>query len=191
MRTLIYTAFVTVDGVVQAPGPEAGYPNGGWTFQGIDFLEEVYELKAREQEEASALMFGRVSYQAFAPVWPTMTAEFPRYNAMPKYVVSTTLRDEDLVDNWGETTIIRSFDDVAALKETDGGPISIHGSASLARGLADAGLLDRYHLLVFPWVLGEGTRMWSETAKDRQKLALVESATYANGVQKLCYDVVR
>lgn len=191
MRTLIYTAFVSVDGVVQAPGPEADYPNGGWTFQGIDFLEEVYELKAREQEEAGALMLGRVSYQAFAPVWPKMTVEFPKYNAMPKYVVSTTLQDDDLVDNWGDTTIIRSFEDVAALKETDGGPISIHGSASLARGLADAGLLDRYHLLVFPWVLGEGKRMWSETAKDRQKLALVESATYANGVQKLCYDVVR
>ncbi len=93
--------------------------------------------------------------------------------------MSTTLKEEDLVDNWGETTILRSFEDVAALKETDGGPISIHGSASLARGLADAGLLDRYHLLVFPWVLGAGKRMWSETDKDRQKLELVESEAYA------------
>jgi dihydrofolate reductase len=191
MRTLIYTAFVSLDGVVQAPAPEADYPNGGWTFQGIDFLEDVYELKGREQQEASALMLGRVSYQAFAPVWPKMTEEFPRYNAMPKYVVSTTLGEDDLVDNWGDTTILRSFDDVAALKETEGGPISIHGSASLARGLSDAGLLDRYHLLVFPWVLGAGKRMWSETAKDRQKLELVESQAYANGVQKLCYSVAR
>ncbi|KRC58902.1 MULTISPECIES: dihydrofolate reductase family protein [unclassified Nocardioides] len=191
MRTLIYTAFVSLDGVVQAPAPEADYPNGGWTFQGIDFLADVYELKGREQQEASALMLGRVSYQAFAPVWPKMTEEFPRYNAMPKYVVSTTLGDDDLVDNWGDTTILRSFDDVAALKETEGGPISIHGSASLARGLSDAGLLDRYHLLVFPWVLGAGKRMWSETAKDRQKLELVESQAYANGVQKLCYSVAR
>jgi dihydrofolate reductase len=191
MRTLIYTAFVSLDGVVQAPAPEPDYRNGGWTFQGIDFLPEVYELKGREQEEAGALMLGRVSYQAFAPVWPTMTEEFPKYNAMPKYVVSTTLEEDDLVTDWGETTILRSVDDVAALKETDGGPISIHGSASLARGLADAGLLDRYHLLVFPWVLGAGKRMWSETDKDRQKLQLVESASYANGVQKLCYDVVR
>ena len=191
MRTLIYTAFVSLDGVVQAPAPEADYPNGGWTFQGIDFLEDVYELKGREQQEASALMLGRVSYQAFAPVWPKMTEEFPRYNAMPKYVVSTTLGEDDLVDNWGDTTILRSFDDVAALKETEGGPISIHGSASLARGLSDAGLLDRYHLLVFPWVLGAGKRMWSETAKDRQKLELVESQAYANGVQKLCYSGAR
>ncbi|MFC5731272.1 MULTISPECIES: dihydrofolate reductase family protein [Nocardioides] len=191
MRTLIYTAFVSIDGVVEGPGPEPGYPNSGWTFQDIEFLPEVYDLKAREQEEAGALMLGRVSYQAFAPVWPSMTEEFPRYNAMPKYVVSTTLKDEDLVDNWGEITILRSLDDVAALKQTDGGPISVHGSATLAHGLADADLVDRYHLLVFPTVLGAGKRMWSDTAKDRQKLELVESEAYANGVQKLCYDVVR
>ena len=191
MRTLVYTAFVSLDGVVQGPGPEPDYRNSGWTFQDIDFREEVYELKGREQGEASALMLGRASYEAFAPVWPSMTEEFPLYNAMPKYVVSTTLQDADLVDNWGDTTILRSVDDVAALKETEGGTISIHGSASLARSLADAGLLDRYHLLVFPWVLGAGKRMWSETDKDRQKLALVESASYENGVQKLCYEVVR
>ena len=191
MRTLIYTAFVSIDGVVQGPGPEPDYPNSGWTFQDIDFLPEVYDLKAREQEEAGALMLGRVSYQAFAPVWPTMTEEFPRYNAMPKYVVSTTLKEDDLVDNWGEITILRSLEDVAALKETDGDPISVHGSATLAKNLADAGLVDRYHLLVFPTVLGAGKRMWSDTDKDRQKLELVESEAYANGVQKLCYNVVR
>lgn len=191
MRTLIYTAFVSIDGVVQGPGPEPDYRNAGWTFEGIDFLEEVYELKGREQEEATALMLGRASYEAFAPVWPSMTEEFPRYNAMPKYVVSTTLGEDDLVSDWGDTTILRSVEDVAALRESDGGPISIHGSAGLARSLADAGLLDRYHLLVFPWVLGAGKRMWSDTDKDRQRLELVESASYPNGVQKLCYEVVR
>lgn len=100
MRTLIYTAFISLDGVVQAPGPDPDYPNGGWTFQDIDFVPEVYELKGREQEEAAALMLGRRSYEMFAPVWPSMTEEFPKYNAMPKYVVSTTLKDDELVDNW-------------------------------------------------------------------------------------------
>ncbi|WP_418062850.1 dihydrofolate reductase family protein [Pimelobacter simplex] len=191
MRTLIYTAFVSLDGVVEGPGGGEDYRNDGWTFQDIDFVPEAYELKGREQEEAGALLLGRVSYQGFAPVWPTMTEEFPQYNAMPKYVVSTTLSEDDLVDNWGETTILRSLDDVAALKQTEGGPISVHGSASLARGLADAGLIDRYHLLVFPVVLGAGKRMWSETDKDKQMLRLVETESYANGIQKLCYDVVR
>lgn len=191
MRTLICTAFTSIDGVVEAPGGEPGYRNSGWTYEGIDFVPEAYEIKGREQDEATALLLGRVSYEAFSPIWPTMTDEFPGYNAMPKYVVSTTLQEEDLVKDWGETTILRSLDDVAALKETEGGPISMHGSATLARGLADAGLIDRYHLLVFPVVLGAGKRLWSDTDKDKQPLRLLESEAYANGIQKLVYEVVR
>ncbi|MDX8151442.1 dihydrofolate reductase family protein [Patulibacter brassicae] len=191
MRQLITTAFLSLDGVVEAPGGEPGYRNSGWTFKDVAFLPEAYELKAQEQEDSTAMLLGRVSYEAFAPVWPTMTEEFPRYNAMPKHVVSTTLQESDLVDDWGEITILRSLDDVAALKETDGGPITVHGSAMLNRALADAGLVDRYHLLVFPTLLGAGKRLFSETDKDAQRLALIDSATYANGVQKLVYDVVR
>ncbi|MCP3798938.1 dihydrofolate reductase family protein [Allokutzneria sp. A3M-2-11 16] len=191
MRTLISTAFVSLDGVVEGPGGEPGYRNSGWTFQGIEFDPAAYELKSREQDEAAAMLLGRVSYQAFSPVWPGMTEEFPRYNAMPKYVVSTTLKEEDLVSNWGETTILRSLDDVAALKRTEGGPITIHGSADLNRNLSDAGLIDRYHLLVFPVLLGAGKRLFSGTDKDKQRLTLVESESYANGIQKLVYDVTR
>ncbi|UMP05179.1 dihydrofolate reductase family protein [Amycolatopsis sp. EV170708-02-1] len=191
MRTLIATAFVSLDGVVEGPGGEPGYRNSGWTFNGIEFDEAAYELKGREQGEATAMMMGRVSYQAFSPVWPGMTEEFAGYNAMPKYVVSTTLRDEDLVDNWGETTILRSLDDVAKLKETEGGPIILHGSAELDRNLADAGLIDRYHLLLFPVLLGAGKKLFSDTDKDKQSLKLVESEAYGNGIQKLVYDVIR
>lgn len=189
MRTLIYTAFVSLDGVVDSPGGEPGYRSSGWTFQDIDFLEEAYELKGREQAEAGAMMMGRVSYEAFSPVWPDMDF-FAGYNAMPKFVVSTTLREDQLVSNWGETTILRSLDDVASAKQGDGGPIIIHGSAALSRNLSDAGLIDRYHLLVFPLLLGAGKRMFSETDKDKQKLTLVETAAYSNGIQKLVYDVV-
>jgi dihydrofolate reductase len=191
MRKLIVSAFVSLDGVIEAPGGEPGYRNSGWTFKDIEFDPAAYELKGREQEEAEALLLGRVSYQAFAPVWPGMTEEFAGYNAMPKYVVSTTLAEQDLVANWGEITILRSLEDVAALKETDGGPITVHGSATLNRALADAGLIDRYHLLVFPVLLGAGKRLFSDTDKDKQSLKLVESASYGNGIQKLVYDVVR
>ncbi|EHR48936.1 dihydrofolate reductase [Saccharomonospora marina XMU15] len=190
MRTLITTAFVSLDGVVEGPGGEPGYRNSGWTFKDIEFDEAVYELKGREQEEAAAMLLGRVSYQAFSPVWPDMTEEFPGYNAMPKYVVSTTLGEQDLVSNWGEITILRSLDDVAALKRTEGGPIIVHGSATLNRNLSDAGLIDRYHLLVFPVLLGAGKRLFSDTDKDKQNLKLVESNSYGNGIQKLVYDVV-
>jgi dihydrofolate reductase len=192
MRTLIYTAFVSLDGVVDSPGggPTESHRSAGWTFTDIEFLPEAYELKGREQEEATAMMVGRASYAAFSAVWPGLS-EFAAYKVMPKYVVSTTATESDLVDDWGETTILRSLDDVADLKQTDGGPIIIHGSATLARTLSDARLLDRYHLLVYPVLLGAGRRMFSDTDRDKQLLTLVESESYRNGIQKLVYDVVR
>jgi dihydrofolate reductase len=188
MRQLIITAFVSVDGVMEAPGGEKGYRNTGWTFKDIEFLPEAYEIKTREQEEAGALLLGRVSYEAFAPVWPRMTEEFAGYNAMPRYVVSTTLKEQD--ERW-PATILRSIDEVAALKETEGGPLSVHGSATLGKSLADAGLVDRYHLLVFPKLLGAGRRLFSEADKDATKLELIEHEVYSNGVQKQVFDVVR
>ncbi|NIJ14290.1 dihydrofolate reductase [Saccharomonospora amisosensis] len=189
MRTLITTAFVSLDGVIEGPGGEPGYRNSGWTFNDIEFDEAAYGLKGREQNEATAMLLGRVSYEAFSPVWPNMTEEFPGYNAMPKYVVSTTLGEQDLVSNWGEISILRSLDDVAALKRTEGGPIIVHGSATLNRNLSDAGLIDRYHLLVFPVLLGAGKRLFSDADRDKQNLKLVESESYGNGIQKLVYDV--
>ncbi|MGW6577181.1 dihydrofolate reductase family protein [Streptomyces sp. NPDC054945] len=190
MRTLISTAFISLDGVVEAPGGEAGYRNAGWTFKDIDFLPEAFDIKGREQKEATAMLLGRTSYEAFSAVWPDM-ADFADYKVMPKYVVSTTLTEDDLVSNWGETTILRSIDDVAALKATEGGPIIVHGSAALNQDLSDAGLIDRYHLLVFPLLLGAGKRLFSTTDKDAQKLELVEHQVYANGLQKQVFDVVR
>src|SRR5437763_14650432 len=109
------TSVVSLVVVVEAPVCEPGYRNAGWTFKDIECDPAAYEIKGTEQVEAAALMMGRVSYEAFAPVWPGMTVEFAGYNAMPKYVVSTTLDEKNLVDNWGETTILRSLDDVAAL----------------------------------------------------------------------------
>lgn len=190
MRTLISTAFISLDGIVDSPGGEPGYRNSGWTFKDIEFVPEAFEIKEREQRESTAILMGRVSYEAFSPVWPDM-AEFAHYKTMPKYVVSTTLTDDQLVSNWGETTILRSLEEVAALKETEGGPIIIHGSAQLNNGLSDAGLIDRYHLLVFPLLLGAGKRLFSTTDKDTQRLKLIEHDAYSNGLQKQVFDVIR
>ena len=187
MRKLIVTAFVSIDGVMEAPGGEAGYRNAGWTFKDIAFDPAAYELKGREQEETTALLLGRTSYEAFAPVWPQME-EFAEYNAMPRYVVSRTLQHED--PRW-PATILRSVEDVAELKQGDGGAIAVHGSATLGKSLADAGLVDRYHLLVFPVLLGAGKRLFSETDKDKTPLTLVEQAAYPNGIQMQVLDVVR
>lgn len=185
MRRLIITAFVSADGVMEAPGGESGYRNAGWTFRDIPFVEAAYEIKAREQEEAGALLLGRRSYEAFAPIWPTMN-EFARYNTLPRYVVSTTLDGDD--ERW-PATILRSLDDVSQLKRTEGGPILVHGSAELGARLADAGLVDRYHLLVFPVLLGSGKRLFSTTDKAAQQLTVIEHEVYLNGITKVVYDV--
>lgn len=192
MRDLIYSAFVSIDGVVDSPGggETEDHRSAGWTFKDLEFVPEAYELKGREMTEAGAMMFGRVSYEAFSKVWPGIP-DFAVIKDIPKFVVSTSLDESALVDGWGPTTILRTADDIARAKEGDGGPILIAGSATLARTLADAGLIDRYHLLVFPVVLGAGKRMWSDADKPKQPLRVVESETYANGVQKLVYDVVR
>ncbi|WP_017604402.1 dihydrofolate reductase family protein [Nocardiopsis alkaliphila] len=186
MRTLIITAFVSVDGVMEAPGGEPGYRNSGWTLNTVEMDEAAYEIKAREQQEAGALLLGRRSYEAFAPVWPSMQ-EFAGYNAMPRYVVSTTLSQED--HRW-PATILRSLEEVADLKRTEGGPISVHGSSTLGRSLAEAGLVDRYHLLVFPVLLGAGKRLFSDADQDATRLKPVEHHVYSNGVQKQVFDVL-
>src|SRR5690606_15992619 len=111
--------------------------SAGWTFNDIELDEAAYEIKGREQTEAGALLLGRRTYEEFAPVWPTMD-DFAEYNAMPRYVVSTTMDADD--ERW-PTTVLRSIDDVAELKRTDGGPILVHGSAELGAHLADAGLV--------------------------------------------------
>lgn len=188
MRPIIVTSFMSLDGVVEAPGGEPGYRNSGWTFNAVEPDMAAYELKGREQEEATAMLLGRVSYEAFAPIWPTMTDDFAGYNAMPRYVVSTTLDHDD--ERW-PATILPSLDAVAELRAGEGGPIIVHGSATLGASLADAGLVDRYHLLVFPVLLGAGKRLFSQTDKNLERLRVIESQTYANGVTKLVLDVVR
>ena len=184
MRQLIVTEFITLDGVIDSPGT-GPHPQAGWTFKHTEFDPAAYEIKGREQLEASAMLIGRVSYDEFAPIWPTMD-EFTEYNAMPKYVVSTTLENPE----WNNTSVLRSIDEVAALKQTEGGSIIVHGSATLAKALAAAGLVDRYHLLVFPLLLGSGRRLFDDAAT-AQKLDLVEHAVYSNGIVKAVYDVVR
>jgi dihydrofolate reductase len=188
-RELVYTGFMTLDGVVDSPAGKAeGHRSGGWVFE-TEFVPEAYSLKAEELAETTALMFGRRSYELFAPIWPG-SEDHAAYKDLPKYVVSTSLANDATIEGWGPITILRSIDDIAAVKRDDGGAIFIHGSAELARRLSDADLIDRYNLLVFPVLLGTGKSIFSRSDRDKQGLRLRESATYSNGVAKLVYDVV-
>ena len=187
-RELVYTGFMSLDGVVDSPGGTAeGHRSGGWVMD-TEFVPEAFALKGEELAETTALMFGRRSYEAFAPIWRA-SEDHAAYKDLPKFVVSTTLTEPDLFDGWGPTTILRSSDEVAGLKQNDGGAIFIHGSAELARRLSDADLIDRYNLLVFPVLLGAGKSLFSRDDRDKRQLRLRESESYSNGVTKLVYDV--
>jgi dihydrofolate reductase len=190
MRELVYTGFMSLDGVLDSPGggPGEEHRSGGWVAH--DFLPESFALKGEELADTTALLFGRRSYEVFAPVW-RVSDDHASYRDLPKYVLSSTLSDDALLDGWGPTTILRSADDVAELKNGEGGGIFIHGSAELARRLSDAGLIDRYNLLVFPVLLGAGKNLFSRADRDKQQLRLRESETYKNGVVKMIYEVVR
>lgn len=189
-RELVWTGFMSLDGVVDSPGHSSeGHRAGGWVFR-TEFVPESFELKGSELEETTALMFGRRSYEAFASVWRD-SEDHVAYRDLPKYVVSSTIDEAALVDGWGETSILRSTEDVANLKQTKGGAIFIHGSAELAQRLAHADLIDRYNLLVFPVLLGQGKRVFALRDRDEQRLVLRDSASYANGVVKAVYGVQR
>lgn len=181
MRSLVTTHFVSLDGVAEAPGGEPGYRHSGWTLD-VDEDPTMYDVKGREQEEATAFLMGARSYDAFSEVWPSMDF-FAGWNAMPKYVVSSTVSDPQ----WANTTVI-SFEEVARLKDTDGGPIFVQGSMLLTQGLLKAGLVDEMRLMVFPVVLGSGRGPFPADAEDKVRLNLVDTTTYSNGVQ---YQVLR
>lgn len=187
MRTVIVTEFISLDGVVEAPGGEADYPHTGWTFD-IEQDPTVYEFKDEELAPVETLLLGRTTYETFAGAWPSREGSFAdKFNSMEKVVVSTTLEDP----SWNNTTVVGSVEDIVKLKEGDGGPIMLQGSASLAKALYEADLVDTYHLLVWPVILGSGLRLFPDTAADKHKLTLRETRTYANGIELRILDRAR
>jgi dihydrofolate reductase len=137
MRGLVHTGFMSLDGVVDSPGggPGEGHHSGGWVVKDPEFVPEAWSRKGEELTGTTGLMFGRRSYEAFAPVWPG-SEDHAGYKLLPKYVVSSTLPDDALVDGWGPTTILRSTDDVAALKQGAGGAI-FNGDPRTPHALVD------------------------------------------------------
>jgi dihydrofolate reductase len=187
MRTIYVTEFISLDGVVEAPGGEEGYKHTGWTFD-IDEDPTMYKFKGEELWPTETLLLGRTTYEGFSAAWPEREGEFAdKFNTMDKVVVSTTLQDPA----WQNTTVVRDVDAVRALKEGEGGPIQVAGSATLAQSLHRAGLVDQWNLMVFPVILGSGKRLFPTDAEDKQKLTLRESRGYSNGVQLNIFDTVR
>ena len=178
MRKLIVTEFVSLDGVMEAPGGEPGHTHTGWTMDYHD--EEQIRYKLEETLEAEALLIGRVTYESFASAWPERGGDFAdKMNAMPKHVVSTTLTDPE----WNNTTVISGNvpQEVAKLKEGDRGPIVIAGSRTLVHSLIPHDLIDEFRLMIFPVTVGSGARLWPESP-DKMALELADTRKYDSGV---------
>jgi dihydrofolate reductase len=187
MRTLYVTEFISLDGVVEAPGGEEAYRHTGWTFD-IESDPTMYDYKAEETFGTETLLLGRTTYEGFAAAWPERDGEFAdKFNNVEKVVVSTTLGEP----TWNNTRVVRDLDAVRELREGEGGPIGVHGSPTLAQSLHKADLVDEWHLMVFPVILGTGKRLFPTDADDKQKVTLRESRTYTNGVQLNVFDVTR
>src|SRR5438445_143302 len=138
MGKIIVSEFVSLDGVMEAPGGGEGYRHEGWTFE-IDRGADGDKFKLDETLDTQALLLGRVTYDRFAESWPSREGEFAdKFNSMPKYVVSSTLENPE----WTNTTVLRGIDDVSKLKQEQDGNIYVHGSRQLAQTLIENDLVD-------------------------------------------------
>ena len=184
MGTIAATEFVSLDGVIEAPGGGEDYRHQGWTFE-VDRGVEGDRFKLEEAIAAEALLLGRTTYEGFAAAWPSMQGEFAdKFNGMPKYVVSSTLQDP----SWNNTTVLAGelAEEISRLKATTGGEITVHGSARLVRALIEHDLLDELRLMVFPVVLGSGKRLFGTTG-EKKSMRLKSAKTVGDGVVVLIY----
>jgi dihydrofolate reductase len=187
MGKIVVTEFISLDGVIEAPGGGEDYKHAGWTFE-IDRGEEGDKFKLDELAEAEAQLLGRVTYEGFAAAWPSMEDEAgfaEKMNSMPKYVVSSTLQEA----SWENSTILRGdlADEVARLHREIDGVILVAGSAQLVQGLLEHDLVDELRLMVFPVVLGEGKRLFGDVS-GKKPLNLAGSKTLGAGVALLTYE---
>src|SRR5207244_7901928 len=140
MGKIVVTEFVSLDGVMEAPGGGEDFKHAGWTFK-INRGKEGDQFKLDETRETEALLLGRVTYEGFATAWPSRKGEFAdKFNSMPKYVVSSTLEDPE----WNNSTVLKGdvADEVAKLKQQQDGDIVVHGSVRLVQTLLEHDLVD-------------------------------------------------
>jgi dihydrofolate reductase len=162
MGKLVVTEFLSLDGVMEAPGGEDfKYP--GWSFE-FDRGDDGNQFKLDETVSSDVLLIGRITYESFANAWPSREGPFAdKFNAMPKYLVSSTISDPE----WNNTTVVTGdvVEEVGKLKESTDGTIQVPGSLQLVQALFEADLVDQLSLMVFPVVLGTGRKLFGELSE--------------------------
>ncbi len=183
---IVVTEFVSLDGVMEAPGGEPDFKYPGWTFE-FDRGDDGNQFKLDETMRSDGLLIGRRTYESFAGAWPNREGEFAdKFNAMPKFVVSTTLQDPE----WNNTTVLGGGDataEVRKLKEEFDGELQVPGSHRLVQELLASDLVDQINLMMFPVILGTGKKAIEETP-DRRDFRLKEAKAVGDGVVVLTYE---
>ncbi len=190
---LVLSEFISLDGVIQAPGgrqedTDGGFAHGGWSMRYFDD-ESMGPAIDEVMSNTDAMLFGRRTWQTMAAAWPERGGDpfADRINEIPKYVASHTLSQDDLT--WTNSHLLPTddaFGAIAELKARDGGNISVWGSATLARGLISNGLVDEYRLMIEPVILGGGKRLFPDDGTLRN-LELVSTVTSSTGVHICTY----
>jgi dihydrofolate reductase len=184
MGRIVVTEFVSLDGVMEAPGGGEGFKHAGWTFE-IARGPEGDKFKLDEVMDAQAQLLGRVTFEGFAAAWPSMQGPFAdKFNSMPKYVVSSTLDNPE----WNNSTVLTGdvVQEVSKLRDSLNGDILVAGSAQLVQTLIENDLVDELRLMVFPVVLGQGKRLFLATS-DKKRLRLADSKIVGDGIAILVY----
>src|SRR5918997_2144051 len=194
MRKIVVSEFISLDGVIHAPGgadedTEGGFAHGGWTMP--YWHDDIGATFGEAMSQTDAFLLGRKTWQIHGGAFEPMAAGDPfgdLMNAMPKYVVSTSLTTASA---WRNSTLIKSnvAEEVRALKARSGKNITIDGSSVLVQTLAQHDLVDEYSLLVYPLVLGGGKKLFA--AGVPLNLRLIESRAFPTGVVHLHYAVER
>jgi dihydrofolate reductase len=180
MRKIVVLEFITLDGVMQAPGgPEedtsGGFKYGGWT---APYFDEVAGKEMDEQMKGEYdLLLGRKTYDIFAGYWPQHTEEWPQVNKITKYVVSKTLKKS----TWENTIVVKDIKELKKLKNSNGPDLQVYGSSNLAQTLMEYDLVDEFWLKIFPVTLGYGKRLFDKGSMPAA-YKLVESKTSPLGV---------
>jgi dihydrofolate reductase len=194
MRKIVVSEFISLDGVIQAPGgadedTDGGFAHGGWTHP--YWHDDIGAHFSEAMSQTGALLLGRKTWQGHAGAFEPLAESDPfgdLMNTMPKYVVSTTLTSASA---WRNSTLIKSnvVEEVRALKAQPGKNIGVDGSSVLVHTLAQHDLVDEYSLLVYPIVLGGGKKLFAEGA--RLNLRLIESRPFPSGVVLMRYALER
>jgi dihydrofolate reductase len=163
MRKIIVQEFITLDGVMQAPGgpdedTESGFKYGGWTAPYFEEADAAAGDFMQEWMRSTDILLGRKTFDIFAGYWPKHTDAWPGINDVTKYCVSNSLDTTD----WQNTVFLKNVDDIKKLKDSDGGDIKVHGSGNLVQTLLKHDLIDELRLSIFPITLGTGKRLFAE-----------------------------